>query len=178
MKTTTFKQKPPRLFQDDSQYFLTFNTYKRRNLLIKGNITDMLINAMDYILKDLCLTNIAHVVIPDHLHLILECNNSRDISSFLRRFKSFTSRNIKESLSIDDFIWQRGTFDHVICDEDDYWNHLEYIHYNPVKHGYVKKPEKWKYSSYLKFVEKGYFDIGWGWEDINVKSKKGYSFGE
>ncbi|MFC1780337.1 transposase [Patescibacteria group bacterium] len=178
MQNIEFKQKPPRLFIDNSQYFLTFNTYKRKNLLVWKTIPKLLLDSIDFLCEDLYLKKIAFVILSDHIHLLLECKNSKNISSFLRRFKSYSSNKIKELTGTDGFIWQRGTFDHVINDEDDYWNHLEYIHYNPVKHGYTTKPEDWEYSSYLKFVKKGYFDIGWGWEDINVKYKKGYSFGE
>ena len=41
-------------------------------------------------------------------------------------------------------------------------NQINYIHYNPVKHGYVKSLKDWKYSSFHKFVKKGLYDINWG----------------
>lgn len=44
--------------------------------------------------------------------------------------------------------WQKGFWDHVIRDEADFQRHLDYIHYNPVKHGLVQRPEDWPYSSY------------------------------
>ncbi|MBS0018651.1 MAG: hypothetical protein KFF72_20265, partial [Arthrospira sp. SH-MAG29] len=61
-------------------------------------------------------------------------------------------------------IWQRRFWEHCIVDETDFINHVEYIHYNPVKHGLVKAPKDWQYSSFLKYVRQGIYDINWGAE--------------
>ena len=54
-------------------------------------------------------------------------------------------------------IWQRRFWEHRIRDEDD-WNHVHTIHYNPVKHGLVKRLEEWPYSTYHRFCQKGVYD--------------------
>jgi putative transposase len=59
-------------------------------------------------------------------------------------------------------LWQPGFWDHAIRDERDYLNHLDYIHYNPVKHGYATGPEDYPHSSYLEYVRRGWYEIGWG----------------
>jgi len=64
-------------------------------------------------------------------------------------------------------IWQRRFWEHVIRDEHDLSNHIDYIHFNPVKHGLTDLPEKWKDSSFLKFVHDGYYPANWG-EDGQV----------
>jgi len=51
---------------------------------------------------------------------------------------------------------------HVIRNEDDFKRHLDYIHYNPVKHGIVERPEDFKQSSYLHWLKKGFYQVGWG----------------
>ena len=58
-------------------------------------------------------------------------------------------------------IWQRRFYDHIIRDENDLTSHLDYIHYNPVKHGYVNAPKYWKYSSFEKYVDKNLYDRNW-----------------
>ncbi len=58
-------------------------------------------------------------------------------------------------------IWQRRYWEHVIRDERDLHNHLDYIHYNPVKHGHVKTAIEWPYSSFHRFVERGYYLPNW-----------------
>ena len=59
-------------------------------------------------------------------------------------------------------IWQTSFYDHIIKNERDLHTHLDYIHYNPVKHKIVDKPELWKWSSYKAFLKRGYYEIGWG----------------
>jgi putative transposase len=58
--------------------------------------------------------------------------------------------------------WQKRFWDHVIRDERDFETHMDYIHWNPVKHGLVKCPEDWVQSSFKDWVEKGYYEKEWG----------------
>ena len=55
-------------------------------------------------------------------------------------------------------IWQRRYYEHTIRNHIDLNFHLDYIHYNPVKHGYVEKPEEWEFGSYKKFVKLGWYE--------------------
>jgi putative transposase len=59
-------------------------------------------------------------------------------------------------------IWQPRFWEHQIRDDNDFAAHVEYIHFNPVKHGYVKSPLGWEYSSFHRYVKKGLYDISWG----------------
>ena len=61
-------------------------------------------------------------------------------------------------------IWQRRFWEHEIRDEKDFINHIDYIHYNPVKHGYVKSPADWSYSSIHKYIERDELLHDWGSE--------------
>lgn len=61
--------------------------------------------------------------------------------------------------------WQMRFWDHIIRDEVDLQRHLDYIHYNPVKHGWVAKPEDWPHSSFLAWKERGAYTDGWGWSE-------------
>ena len=58
-------------------------------------------------------------------------------------------------------VWQRRYWEHCIRDERDYLNHLDYIHYNPVKHGYVQSAKDWPYSSFHRWVERGMYPENW-----------------
>ena len=58
-------------------------------------------------------------------------------------------------------IWQRRYWEHVIRDERDLHNHLDYIHYNPVKHGYVKTAVEWPYSSIHRYVAQEHYPKNW-----------------
>jgi putative transposase len=59
-------------------------------------------------------------------------------------------------------IWQPRFWEHFIRDEKDFISHVEYIHYNPVKHGLVQAPKDWVYSSFHRYVEKGLYEREWG----------------
>jgi putative transposase len=61
-------------------------------------------------------------------------------------------------------VWQRRFWEHQIRDERDLIQHVEYIHYNPVKHGLVKAPGEWEHSSFHRYVRKGFYDQEWGAE--------------
>jgi len=58
-------------------------------------------------------------------------------------------------------IWQRRYYEHTIRDEKDFNLHLDYIHYNPVKHHYVQSAKEWKYSSFDKYLKLGWYDKDW-----------------
>jgi putative transposase len=59
-------------------------------------------------------------------------------------------------------VWQRRCWEYLIRDDRDYARHLDYIHYNPVKHGYVTKPIDWPFSSFRRFVDRGIYAKNWG----------------
>ncbi len=58
-------------------------------------------------------------------------------------------------------VWQRRFWEHTIRDETDFRRHLDYIHFNPVKHGYVECPHDWAHSSFLRCVKEGFYAIDW-----------------
>lgn len=58
-------------------------------------------------------------------------------------------------------IWQRRFWEHIIRAEKDFANHVDYIHFNPVKHGYVESVADWQYSSFHRSVKLGNYDTNW-----------------
>ena len=68
-------------------------------------------------------------------------------------------------------IWQRRFWEHVIRDETDLNNHIDYIHYNPVKHSLVKNVADWPWSSFHRYVRMGYYESGWG-EDVGEQVER------
>ena len=114
----------------------------------------------------------ASVILPDHFHLLLKpvgCNFSQIMLSFKKRFTdNFKKRN---GIFTNFSFWQGRFWDHVIRNDRDFKSHLDYIHYNPVKHGYVSTPEEWHHSSYLPWVETGAYTIGWGHTRIEEMEK-------
>jgi putative transposase len=152
-------------------YFFTVNLAKRR-----GN--DLLIRQIDDLRTAFRETRKVHpftvdgiVVLPDHLHGLWQLPDGDD--DFPLRWRLIKSRF---SLRIDTGertsssrvrkgergIWQRRYWEHAIRDERDYQTHLDYIHYNPVKHGLVHATKDWPYSSFHRYVKQGVYPLDWG----------------
>ncbi len=126
----------------------------------------------------------AIVILPDHLHALWQlpegdCDYSKRWGSIKKYFSigcrcaekdNTRSRRDKRESNI----WQRRFWEHTICDQRDWNNHLDYIHYNPVKHGLVAAPGEWKYSSFRKWVEKGVYTKDWG--QIAIQSLKDFDW--
>ncbi len=63
-------------------------------------------------------------------------------------------------------VWQRRFWEHLIRDENDYKQHIEYMHYNPVKHGLVTAPKDFEYSSFHKYVKNRIYTKCWAAGEI------------
>ncbi len=87
----------------------------------------------------------AYVVMPDHLHIIMSLENGQDLSGVMRSFGSFTARTINRLHGRKGQYWNRGFYDHRVKDGDELARQLNYVYVNPVKKGYVKKPQDWPY---------------------------------
>ena len=72
-------------------------------------------------------------------------------------------------------MFQRRYFEHTICSQEELNNHINYIHYNPVKHRYVNCVKDWKYSSFYKYVENNLYDKNWG-SSTDIENFKALDF--
>ena len=66
-------------------------------------------------------------------------------------------------------VWQHRYWEHLLRDETDFARHVDYIHYNPVKHGLTGLPMDWPYSSFRRYVEAGIYPPDWGMSIINLE---------
>jgi putative transposase len=110
---------------------------------------------------------LAYVILPDHFHWLMRVDDeSGDFSVVLHSVKRNFTLNFKKAhgIAAPVSLWQKRFWDHVIRGEEDLNNHFDYIHWNPVKHGYVRRPEDWSHSMYLYWLECGYYQPGWGHE--------------
>ncbi|MCX6834920.1 MAG: transposase [candidate division Zixibacteria bacterium] len=104
----------------------------------------------------------AWVVLPDHIHMLLE-HDTQNISNVMRQIKLAFSANYRKRVGLrEGRVWQHRFWDHIIRDQDDLNRHIDYIHYNPVKHGATDSPFLWKYSSSSEYLKEGYYASDWG----------------
>ena len=62
-------------------------------------------------------------------------------------------------------IWQRRYWEHTIRDDLDYARHIDYVHFNPVKHGHVARVSDWRYSLFSRFVNAGIYPSDWAFAE-------------
>ena len=145
-------------------YFITTVTEQRADLLTAN--ADLLwrsihkINAIDE------FKLIAWVLLPDHLHFVIH-PGTQDISRLMQRIKlSFVRLYQERQDQSAHKVWQRRFWDHIIRDQRDMNAHIDYIHYNPLKHGYVHSPFEWEYSSIHEYKERGVYSHDWGLKEM------------
>ena len=174
-------------------YFFTVVTYNRGKILCIPDNVDLLREGFRKILVRHPFKIDAIVVMPDHLHCIWTLpQGDSDFSMRWRLIKSYFSRkcrkpagcveqsetqqkNSSRSKKKEQTIWQRRFWEHLIRDDRDLIHHVEYIHYNPVKHGLVKSPRDWEYSSFHRYVRENIYDKDWGaGVEITFDSTVGY----
>jgi putative transposase len=111
---------------------------------------------------------LGYVFLPDHIHLLIRPAVSSSFSEIMHSLKRNFTLNHKRTLGIQGpmRVWQKSFWDHIIRNEDDLQRHLDYIHYNPVRHGLVDRPELWPYSSFLAWKARGAYEEGWGWTTL------------
>lgn len=150
-----------RAYVNGGCYFFTVALANR-----KGNLLVQHINALQaafkYVKEPHPFTIDAIVILPDHLHCIWTLpEKDSDYSKRWSLIKMHFSKKLPKTEHINASrrkkgergIWQRRYWEHCIRNEQDYVNHIEYIHQNPVKHGYVNNARDWPYSSFHKFYD-------------------------
>jgi putative transposase len=124
----------------------------------------------------------AIVVLPDHLHAILTLpEDDANYGGRWRLIKTLFSNSVLSAgLAVPRHrngelaLWQRRFWEHTIRDETDYARHVDYIHFNPVKHGLVPRVRDWPHSSFHRYVRRGVLPRDWAGD----ADETGQGFGE
>jgi putative transposase len=172
-----------RNFVAGGTYFFTVNLADRKSRLLTENIGSLRATFRYTRLRH-PFTIDAVVVLPDYLHAIWTLAEGE--SNFAVRWqliKATFSRGLprRDRVSAsrarkgERGIWQRRYWEHTIRDEDDFARHVEYIHFNPIKHGHVGRVADWPYSSFHRMVRLGLYPVDWAGER---KDSEESGFGE
>jgi putative transposase len=156
-----------RYFIPNSMVFITIVTYNRKEFLL--DYIDLIKRSFKYTKTKISFNIVAIVILKNHIHLILQPENINDYPNIIKYFKTYFSRNINIDNSDltegkkhkkEKGIWQSRYWAHIILDENDLNKHIDYIHFNPMKH-YNIAPKDWEYSSFKKYVNNKFYDINW-----------------
>jgi len=155
-------------------FFFTLVTYQRRRFLCDDPARVLLRQCLESCRDRHPFAVNAMVLLPDHMHVLLTLpDGDADFSTRLSVLKkSFTQRWLKlggpeGTISASRRrnrrrgVWQRRFWEHTIRDDTDLNRHLDYIHYNPVKHGLASCPHAWPYSTFARWVERGSYEADW-----------------
>jgi putative transposase len=162
-------------------YFFTLVSYRRQPILCDDEIRNALRQSILKVRQKYPFQINAWVLLPDHLHCIwtlpeddynfsmrwslIKRNVSFNCSSQYENNQWLTSSKRKRRECT---IWQRRFWEHQIRDSKDYDRHMDYIHYNPVKHGLCNNPIDWPYSTLQKLIAEGRYPKGWA-SDLSPK---------
>jgi putative transposase len=152
-----------RLFIENTYVFLTIITHKRKKILIKN--IKLLRKSFSECKKKYNFDIFSIVIMPNHIHMIIKPENIYEYPKIVGQIKSYFTKNLPFEYELNSSreanIWQRRYWEHTIRDEEDLYKYLDYIHFNPIKHGVVMCVNKWDYSSFKKFVKMGYYETDW-----------------
>ncbi len=170
---------------EDAAYFFTVITQRRRPLFADRRCRQWLGASFRETRRVLPFEIDAIVLLPDHLHVVMRPLDGVDYSKLWRKIKStFTAQILHRGESAfgsspsaatpqtfhalavgrrrgEADVWQRRFYEHTIRDDEDWGRHVDYIRWNPVKHGFVRRPQEWRWSSVHRFVARGWLAPDW-----------------
>jgi putative transposase len=158
-----------RNFVSGGTYFFTVTLLERKRDLLVAEI-DTLRHAVRRVKRLYPFEIIAWVVLPDHLHCIWTLpEGDADYPTRWRLIKLLFVKGLPKTERLSRVrksrnergVWHRRYWEHTIRDERDLENHVDYIHLNPLKHGYVKQVSDWPYSTFHRYVSTGILSADW-----------------
>ncbi len=165
-------------------YFFTHVIADRTKPMLTEHI-DLLRQAFQQVKRRYPFKLHALVVMPDHFHCVLElpAGDCRYPLRFML-IKMLFTRALLKSKQINHNcpskqIWQHRYWEHLIRDDQDFFNHLNYIHWNPVKHQIVNSVQEWPFSTFHYYVAIGWYPANWGGnEQLHYESSQDAGYGE
>ena len=164
-----------RIHAPGGTYFFTVVTNERLPIFSTESTIITFLNIIEKNQNEYPFEQIAYCILPDHIHCIWKLPDGDDDYSmrwqlikarFSRKFlqRSDLEGKISESRKRkrERGIWQRRFWEHTIRDDNDLAMHINYIHFNPIKHVLVKKLSDWRWSSYNDYLNAGYYAESWG----------------
>jgi len=156
-------------------YFFTVVTFNRRPFLATEPAISCLRAVIRRIKAKRPFSLDAFCILPDHIHCIWTLPlNDADYSTRWNLIKGMFTKNFRKTTGLNSPdawsrykkrerpVWQKRFWEHWLRDRDDLNRHLDYLHFNPVKHALAHKPGDWPWSSFAHYLAKGWYDSDWG----------------
>lgn len=161
-------------------YFFTVTLRDRHASTLTDHV-DALRQAVNGVWQERPFRIKAWVVLPEHLHAVWTLPpGDDDYAGRWRLIKSrFTRALVRAGLGLsrngkgEYDLWQRRYWEHTIRDAGDLRRHVDYLHFNPVKHGWVTRVKEWPYSTFHRFVRQGLYPLEWAGGDVEGEGDYG-----
>ncbi|KAF1711710.1 REP-associated tyrosine transposase [Pseudoxanthomonas sacheonensis] len=149
-----------------ARYSFTVVTKNRRPMLAGSNI-ELLREIVARVRVALPFRIDGWVVLPNHMHAIWhlpehDCNYSKRLGLIKAEFSKESRLSSCTGIRGDARVWQPRFWEHLIRDESDWRRQMDYLHFNPVKHGMVARVCDWPFSSFHRLVREGFYESDWG----------------
>ena len=166
-------------------YFFTVVSHQRQTILTDEPIRNALREAIFETRALLPFKIDAWVLLPDHLHAIWTLpENDSDYStrwSMIKRgvtkrcatqYQDDSKRSLSRVKRRESTIWQRRFWEHVVRNDLEFEQYMNYVHFNPVKHGLVSRVADWCWSTFHRLVQEALYPMDWGdgsgFDDLEV----------
>lgn len=153
-------------------YFFTVALKDRSSRRLVEYVNELR-SAVNYVKRKRPFHIDAMVVMPDHMHAIWTLPPGYD--DYAGRWRLIKSRftqallrvgvNMRRNKKGGYDLWQRRFWEHTVRNEKDLERHVDYIHYNPIKHGWVQQVCEWPYSTFHRYVRNGIYPLDWAGSD-------------
>jgi putative transposase len=140
-----------RLHHSGQAHFLTFSCYHRLPLMAQMHMEDAFLQALEHVRRRFQMCVFGYVVMPEHVHLLVNEPALGTIADFMQMLKRKVSdqvRKVRQGNAGEQAFWQARYFDHNVRNRPGFVTQLRYTHRNPVKRGLCEAPEDWPWSSF------------------------------
>ena len=147
--------------------FITQVVKDRQKVFNDVEMVDLLREVFHSIEERFPFVMLGYVFLPDHFHILIRPKGNNNFSQIMHSLKGRFTLAYKNRINFSGHMnfWQKRFWDHVIRDEKDFENHINYIHYNPIKHGYARNLSDWQYRSFAVWEQRGVYDREITWDE-------------
>ncbi len=143
---------PPHVYLDNTWYIVTASTLNHAHFLASERAKALVRDKLQSLIVAFGIRLLAWVILNNHYHLLFKTRRGKDLSRFFGQLHGSASRQINLwDERVGRQVWH-NYWDTCIRDESGLWARFNYIHHNPVKHGYVQDSEDWLFSSYHYYL--------------------------
>jgi putative transposase len=156
LKNTSVKKRhqPIHIYIENQLYFLTVHTYQNQHLLQDESRKQHLLNKIRTFFEAYDFVLYTWVILDNHYHLLFKSSDKINLGKLVGKIHAgYSYESNRQENHPGRKIWQ-NYWDWCIRSEKDFWTHFNYIHHNPVKHGYVQQMELYPFSSYSHWLAK------------------------